>query len=651
MRTFLNHHRFPFGFALMGVVLLLLTRATFLDWGLPYPFHPDERNMAVSVMQLSCEQLDDECLNPNFFAYGQLPLYGAYLIAQAILFWSGSFGQDISFEIATVALRSTASAAAVLSGIVMYLLYRDLLRPLLAPSQPRTKHQKQDSPEQEIAFGTLFDRRLLQVSGLLMVVFVPGLIQIARFGTTESLLVLYVVLLTWCAVRLGMKLMRLRWFMLSSACIIGLAVATKLSALSFLAIPALGLLWWFRNGFASDWLMQLFRRKRIKRSLVQKVVIRLGLAAGAGLMIILIGVAISVLFAPYHLIAWEEFLGSMQYESQVAVGGIEVFYTRQFYATVAVIFPITDVFPFVLGIPLYGLFLVGFVLLSWREPRFLLLRLIFLVLFLTQAFFFAKWTRFLAPVFPLMVVIAMLAYAYLYRMVMLRLRERAASHRSKRMTAVVGAALALILISIIPGIAYLGVYSQTDPRFAASIWMDRQMPADSYILSETANVVNLPVMPEGMVSSKYVTYIPFDFYELDRNSQLQANLEDHLAQADYIIVPSRRVFANHTCEWPPIPADSDTPLLGRVDQHITWFDDLTGTDQRCQALRERYPLLNQYYDDLFSGQLGFTEVARFTAYPEIALFGFPLIQFPDEQAEETWSVFDHPVVRIYQRDQ
>ena len=85
---------------------------------------------------------------------------------------------------------------------------------------------------------------------------------------------------------------------------------------------------------------------------------------------------------------------------------------------------------------------------------------------------------------------------------------------------------------------------------------------------------------------------------MDENSQLQEELKEHLAKADYIFVPSRRIFAN---------------------------------------LNNRYPLLNKYYTDLFSGKLGFEKVAEFSA------------GLNDEQAEETWSVFDHPVIRIYKR--
>jgi len=88
-------------------------------------------------------------------------------------------------------------------------------------------------------------------------------------------------------------------------------------------------------------------------------------------------------------------------------------------------------------------------------------------------------------------------------------------------------------------------------------------------------------------------------------------LKNHLENANYIFIPSRRIFANHP--------------------------------------RDKYPKLNEYYDKLFSRELGFKKIAEFTSYPKITLFGKTILEFPDEQSEETFTVFDHPVVRIYKK--
>ena len=179
----------------------------------------------------------------------------------------------------------------------------------------------------------------------------------------------------------------------------------------------------------------------------------------------------------------------------------------------------------------------------------------------------------MAPVFPLMTAIALVF--------LLRVKSKIIFY-------------ALVLATAVPGILYLSIYQKPDTRVAASSWIYKNIPEDSYILSETANVVDIPVGGE-----KNYQVISFDFYELDHDPTLQEELKNYLARADYILVPSRRIFANHK--------------------------------------KNEYPLVNKYYEGLSSGTMGFQKVAEFSA------------GLGDEEAEETWTVFDHPVIRIYKR--
>jgi hypothetical protein len=320
----------------------------------------------------------------------------------------------------------------------------------------------------------------------------------------------------------------------------GLAIATKVSAGIFLAVPL------------------VFFLKKPKKLL---------------LLLILSG-AFFVIFSPHNLINVNEFLGSMRYESDVALGKIVVFYTRQFVDTIPILFQTEKIFPYALGFFQFVIFLFGFFFLPWKDKKINLLRAAFLFYFLPNSFLFAKWVRFMAPAFPLMTTMALIF--------LLRIKNKIIIY-------------GLIIAMAIPGLLYLSVYQKPDARLAASNWIHNNIPENSYILSETANVVDIPVAGE-----KNYQVISFDFYELENSPSLQIELTTHLAQADYILVPSRRIFANHP--------------------------------------KETYPRLSRYYDDLFSGRLGFTKVAEFSA------------GLKDEEAEETWTVFDHPVVRIYKRN-
>lgn len=95
------------------VALLIYTRFVNLSWSLPYPMHPDERNMVDAISQLHCTYPSDAlkivgrliwekdaiyrgsslttflghapCLAPTFFAYGQATLYAGLVVSHLSL--------------------------------------------------------------------------------------------------------------------------------------------------------------------------------------------------------------------------------------------------------------------------------------------------------------------------------------------------------------------------------------------------------------------------------------------------------------------------------------------------------------------------------------------------------------------------------------
>ncbi|MDP6652068.1 MAG: DUF2298 domain-containing protein, partial [Gammaproteobacteria bacterium] len=61
-------------------------------------------------------------------------------------------------------------------------------------------------------------------------------------------------------------------------------------------------------------------------------------------------------------------------------------------------------------------------------------------------------------------------------------------------------------------------------------------------------------------------------------------------------------------------------------------------------LPTRYPLTIEYYDALFSGELGFELIAEFESTPTLGMW-----RLSDQAAEETFTVYDHPRVRIFRK--
>jgi len=338
---------------------------------------------------------------------------------------------------------------------------------------------------------------------------------------------------------------------------------------------------------------------------------------------------IAIIFSPYNLIDLSNFLSSMRYESDVAFGRYVAFYTRQFVDTVPVIFQSMRIFPYALGWSIFILGLFGFFGLSWKSREYNLLRFAFLIYLIPNAFVFAKWTRFMAPVMPLMTLFTAL--------IILKIKDQISKiHRKNQKFYILISNFTfyfLLFTLIIPGIAYLSIYQNPDVRFQASEWIYQNIAEGSRILSETANVVDIPIVSYNNYKNyKSYNLISFNFYNLDESLSLQYDLRKAINEADYIFVPSRRIWANYTC---------------RTIQNSKFR--IQNSTEKCKKLEEKYSILNQYYDNLFSGKLDFKLVKEFESYPKIKLLGKLIYKIPDEMAEESWSVFDHPVIRIYKK--
>jgi len=562
---------------LLVACLLFYTRFVGLDWGLPYPMHPDERNMAVAVVNLNCEIKNPEfeiqnCFNPHFFAYGQWPLYLAYFLIWVFRGFS-NFGKIIiSFDEAVLALRVISAMASVLSAIIVIKVIKVI-----------TGIKKE------------------KIWWWLLVIFSPFFIQFSHFGTTEALLMFFYLLLIYLGLLFLEQKINLAYFLKASAIVSGLALATKVSSLIFLVLPFLIIFFTSKETFF-------------------KKIFLLGYFLSLSLII-------TIIFSPHNFISWSDFYSAFKYERAVALGEIPTFYTKQFDYSLPIVFQLIKVIPGAMGfiglISLIGF--IGFIGEKKKDKKIIFLIGAFLIYFLPNAVIYAKWTRFLAPVFPIILIFGIL---FLEKIKVIKIIK-----------------VIIIIIALLPGIAYLSIYQNPDIRFQASEWIFKNIPENSYILSETANVVDIPIISQKLPSDsegksqklleKNLQIISFNFYDLDQNETLQKDLIYHLNRADYIFVPSRRIFANYTCFWP--------------EKRNDFLDYLSYEKNRCDKLKKEFPKLDQYYEDLFSGQLGFEKVAEFASYPKISFLGKTLLEFPDEQAEETWTVFDHPVIRVYKR--
>jgi len=491
------------------IIVAIFTRFYGLNWGFPYYFHPDENNMATAVSQFS-----DTNLDPHFYSYGQFPLYLSYYVGK-LFSSSNSLGDSIF-------ILRLLSATFSLFALYFFYLSAKIVFPKIA--------------------------RLF----LLLMVFTPGLIQLAHFGTTESLLIFVFAINTYLALKYYQST-NPKYILLGSI-FTGIGLATKITAVFF----ALPLLFSFILSF-----------KKNPFHLVSVIFF---------LQFISLSFIFFLILSPYNWINFYDFWSAMKYETSVATGQLSVFYTTQFKNSTPYLFQFKNIFPYSSGIIIFMFSLLSLISLprlkiKTKLSQFIILFLPALIYFLYFGQTYVKWFRFMSPLFFIPAFFAALFIS---------------NFKSRPIR------LSLTVLAILPGMIYFSHYFYPDIRQVSSQWFSQNIPANSIILSEGGNVVNFPLNQSGYK----ITH--FDFYdEVDFSSELI----NQITLSDYIIVPSRRVYKNYS--------------------------------------NSEYPLINNYYQNLFSGDLGFELIKNFYPVGDFIL--------NSESAEETWSVFDRPTIRIYKK--
>ncbi|MHB0878601.1 MAG: DUF2298 domain-containing protein, partial [Anaerolineae bacterium] len=315
------------------------------------------------------------------------------------------------------------------------------------------------------------------------------------------------------------------------------------------------------------------------------------------------GAAVFAVVSPYVLLDLRLFLQSIQFETNMVRGVYDLPYTRQYRRTPQYLYQVVQQLRWGMGW-LPGL--LAFSALAWATWRFIkrsgshgeaILIAWCLPYFLLTGSFMVKFMRYMSPLVPLLYVLAGGMVVYL-------------AARLPRWRYVVWAvAGAAVAYAVLWTAAFTSIYSRPFSRHEASIWIYRNIPTTAVITDEVWD----DQLPYGLVvdgearSAGNYTSVDFPLQEPDDTAKVDM-LVDRLTQADYIIVTSNRFYG-----WLP-------------------------------RLRDRYPVSNRYYDLLFSGELGFDLVSEFASYPSLG----PLI-FDDDAADESFTVYDHPKVLIFQK--
>lgn len=208
--------------------------------------------------------------------------------------------------------------------------------------------------------------------------------------------------------------------------------------------------------------------------------------------------------------------------------------------------------------------------------------------FLITGSFDVKFVRYLLPIYPIMIL---WAAAWLWRVA-----QRSWLGRLALWTVAVSTGLAAL--------AFLSIYTKPHTVVTASEWLYRNVPAGKVIVTQHWDE-GFPLPLPGQNPGKYkVDDLPY--YEPDTPGKWR-DIAARLAGADYIAFQTKRLYGALT------------------------------------MAPEKYPIANNYFYQLFAGDLGFTLIYDHASRPE--LFG---LEAPDELADESITVYDHPKVLIFE---
>jgi len=308
---------------------------------------------------------------------------------------------------------------------------------------------------------------------------------------------------------------------------------------------------------------------------------------------------------PYALLSPRAYLGDILLQWRIATGRFDVPYTLQFVGTVRVAYQIEQLVKWGLG-PALGIgAIVGVVAGArrwWktRQTRDLILLCWILVYGASIAASDTKYLRYALPLVPPLVI---LASAWLMPH---RLALRPGIGRVVSWLGLVG----VVLGSLAWALAFSSIYAQPNTRVMASRWMLDNLPAGATIGVEYwDDALPLNLRDVSGATRRFQT-VWFHLYDIRANEDAFEYLASQLDRVDYVVLSSDR-------------------LSGSIPK-LPW----------------RYPVTSHYYRLLENGQLGFRLVYEARVTPRLG----PL-RIDDLSADESFTVYDHPRVRIYQKVQ
>ena len=546
---------------------------------------------------------------PRNYAYGHFPLYLLALVAhaaQAAGSWFGrttlafpatfqplyTVGRHLAdYQHLPLVGRALSAIADLGTLLLVYALGRRIGEQANGrmTSKDEGRRTKDAPPTTFPASRTTYHgiRNTQYVTGLLaaaIYAFAVLSIQLSHFVAVDAILTFCVTASVALAARWTGRGGWITW--LFAGVMAGLAVGSKFSAV-LLALPLA--------------VAVLYRLPTA--SLGRKALIAAGRLAAAGA----VALVVFVLTNPFAVIEFPAYVRQILAQNAMVSGLMDAPYTRQYIGTLPYLYFVQQLSQWGLGWPLgvvaWGGLIWAVIVAARRRasPTLVVMLAWALPYFAFTGAFHTKFPRYMAPLLPFLAVFGAGAAVAGYHWL--------AARWGRRGRLAWGAlAVGVAVFTLGWALAFTGVYRQEHPWIAASRWIYANIPEDKKLLTEHWDD-SLPLPLDGLPGKPLIrSYqrVELPMWDPDTSAKLDT-LVDELSTADYIVLATNRLSA---------------PMA---------------------RLGGRYPMASQYYRMLFAGDLGYRPVAEFTAYPRL---GGLVIR--DDNADESFSVYDHPQVLIFE---
>ena len=609
-----------FWICLIALVLIAgFIRFESLNWdaGLSYTPHPDERALLMKSDEISFPKLSEisslldsetSTWNPKWFAYGSLPIY-LLKIAESLEYFIPDF---IDHDIRILA-RTLSSLSDIGTIIGISLLAKIIL-----------------------------NRKYALIIGILASFSVIH-IQLSHYFAVDTLATFFCIWGIFFICRISIN--NRKADSIFAGIFIGLALSSKISVFPIY------------SAFFTAHFLYIFNNINLKSQFTWK----------ASLLTMFIGLLTSaitfLIVQPYSILDWSTFSSDILEQSEMVRQIRDYPYTRQYINTIPYLYQFIQLGKWGLGWPLTIISAIGLfwfcnkginhsritlllillniisigllltynnllsILLSMTlslgslwitipfrsklDYRYLIILSWVIPYLLITGSFEVKFTRYLLPIIPFLIL---LGIGFIH--------DKMLSTNKPRFITLMTLLVITIGITISYGLSTQNIYSTPHTAVKASEWLNKNAPTNAIILKEhwEESIPNL--------NKFQVQEIPI--YDNDDLSKLET-LSVSLEQADYLILYSNRLYGTVT------------------------------------RIPERYPYMTAYYNSLFEKDLGYKLVHYETNY--LGFLGLTLFEdtfkrpkvpnpIYDESkgkinvgfADESFSVYDHPKVLIFQNE-